>query len=121
MLVFFRSLFYSHHTVFLIWMCAVAIDNNSPVFAIDYQSAFNFVTGLVVVGLGWFFKGISSDIKAIDQRMHEKTDRDEHALLQNNIHLLRESLPKEYASKKDIDEIKTTCNNIYKKIDEIRK
>jgi len=87
---------------------------------IDYQSAFNFVVGLLVLGLGWFFGGISKDIKSVEERLHDKTDRNDHNLLQNNIHMLRESLPKEYASKKDIDEIKTTLSKIYDKIDEIK-
>lgn len=71
----------------------------------EYQAMFNFVTGILLVAIGWWCKEIWDSVKA----------------LKADIKAIEIDLPKNYVSKKDIesrfDKIDATLERIFDKLE----
>ena len=74
----------------------------------DPQSLIILVFGIILTGLGWFGRQLWDAVKE----------------LRTDLHKIESEIPKVYVAKEefrhDIQEIKQICNEIFRKIDDLR-
>ena len=74
----------------------------------DSQSLINLAFGIILTGLGWFGRQLWDAVKE----------------LRTDLHKIESEIPKVYVAKEefrhDIQEIKQICNEIFRKIDDLR-
>jgi len=74
----------------------------------DPQSLINLAFGIILTGLGWFGRQLWDAVKD----------------LRKDLHKIESDLPRVYVAKEefrhDIQEIKQICNEIFRKIDDLR-
>jgi hypothetical protein len=74
----------------------------------DPQSLINVAFGIILTGLGWFGRQLWDAVKE----------------LRTDLHKIESEIPKVYVAKEefrhDIQEIKQICNEIFRKIDDLR-
>lgn len=74
----------------------------------DSQSLINLAFGIILTGLGWFGRQLWDAVKE----------------LRTDLHKIESEIPKVYVAKeefrRDIQELKHICNEIFRKIDDLR-
>ncbi len=74
----------------------------------DPQSLINLAFGIILTGLGWFGRQLWDAVKE----------------LRTDLHKIESEIPKVYVPKEefrhDIQELKHICNEIFRKIDDLR-